>query len=215
MSAAAVDYRRIFEHTAERLERAGISVRLEFGPSVVPGDVEQLEKACGISFPVSLRQFYSEVGSGLTFRWFANRSDPAEPFCWLVVPTLDGLRQEIEYLRMLNECLDGHNFWESEAPELARQQYQRQLSFFPILRENVDLICIEPRAGSEAVVFFDHEWSFHKRGISGIRLADSLEGFWQAWSSVGFVEPTHYWWPGTISDGKVNWSREFFGFQVR
>jgi hypothetical protein len=98
---------------------------------------------------------------------------------------------------------------------LAKQQYRRQLSFFPFLRDNVDLICLEPTSGNDVVVFHDHEWSFYERGNSGIRLSDSLLEFWQGWSTVGFIDPTHLWWPATVSDGKVNWSGDCFGFHLQ
>jgi hypothetical protein len=201
IAEGSIGYRHLFEQARAQLEARRISVRLEFGPRVTPTDFEPLEQTWSLSIPPSLRQFYLETGNGLAFDWFLEPNVPPQPFCRLVVPTLAGLRQGVEYLRMLNECLVGYDFRESRDPEAARHQYQRQLTFFPFLKANVDLLCIEPTGGREVVVFHDREWSFYPTGDSGIRLADSLVQFWRSWSKVGFVEPSAYWWPRTVGNG--------------
>jgi hypothetical protein len=205
----------MFERTRARLEADGIPVCCDFGSAVAAADFSSFERKWAVSFPSSLRQFYQDVGDGLTFQWFLDCADPMQPFSSLVVPTLDVLQQELAYLRMLDECLAGYDFGRSQDPEVARQHYERQLSFFPFLRNNAELICIEPVASHERVVFHDHEWSFYESGDSGIRLADSLWEFWEGWSSVGFVEPKHLWWQRTVGTRGVVWSREHFGFCLR
>jgi hypothetical protein len=212
MAQGSIGIRHLFEHARARLEARRISVSLEFGAPVSPTDFAPFEKAWGLTIPPSLRQFYLETGNGLAFRWPLDPNAPSEPFCWLVVPALAGLQEGIDYLRMLNGCLAGHDFRESREAEAARRHYQRQLTFFPFLRANADLICIESTEGHEVVVFHDHEWSFYPTGDSGIRLTDSLIQFWQGWSEVGFVEPKNYWWPTAAGNGRTVWSKENFGF---
>lgn len=204
-----MSYRRLFEQTRARLETRGIAVKLEFGPDVSPLTFEELQQASGLPIPQSLRQFYSEIGDGLTFHWSLNDNEATKTFCRLNIPTLTQLLVGINYLQMLNDCLADHDFRET-----AHREYQRQLTYFPFLTDNTDLICIEPTAGQEAVVFHDHEWSFYTTGDSGILLANSLKEFWHGWSEVGFVEPLEHWWPKTTGSAGTIWSVEEFGFQL-
>ena len=210
IAAGPVGFRQLFEQARARLESRRISVHLEFGPRVFAADFEPLERVWGVPIPPSLRQFYVETGNGLTFRWHLDPDTLSRPFCSLAVPTLAGLTEGIEYLRMLNGCLAGHDFRESRDPAAARRHYGRQLAFFPFLQANADLLCIEPAGGQEVVVFHDHEWSLYPTGDSGIRLADSLASFWQGWAEVGFAEPTE-WWPGAAGTEGAIWSVEHFG----
>jgi hypothetical protein len=214
LAEETVGYRRLFEHTRSRLERRGIEVALEFGSGVSANDFAPLEETWGLPIPWSLRQFYLETGNGLTFRWPVDRSAPSQPFCRLCVPNLAGLSKGIDYLRMQNESLASHDFWEPEEREAARHHYRRQLTYFPFLQENADLLCIEPADGAEVVVFHDHEWSLHTAGDSGIQLAGTLRQFWWGWSEVGFVEPKENWWPQTAGIGRTVWSQENFGFSI-
>jgi hypothetical protein len=208
-----IGYRHLFEHTRTALEKRGIAVALKFGPRVLPTDFKPLEQAWGLLIPPPLRQFYLETGNGLTFHWSVDPDATSQPFCRLNVPTLAELSAGIDYLRMLSGCLAGHDFWEVRDTDEARRQYQRQLTYFPFLAENADLLCIDP-ASREAIVFHDHEWSFYTAGDSGVFLAGSLAQFWQGWSEVGFVEPNELWWPRTADIGGTIWSQENFGFYL-
>jgi hypothetical protein len=214
MDVGPTGFRCLFEQARARLEGGGIPVRLDFGPRVLITDFEPFEQAWGLPIPPSVRQFYLEVGNGLTFQWQADPDSPSGPFCSLNVPTLAGLGDGVEYLRMLNECLAGHDFRKSRDADAARRHYRRQLGFFPFLRANADLLCIEVEGGQEVVVFHDHEWSFYPAGDSGVRLADSLIQFLRGWSEVAFVEPRKWWWPAVIGAGGVIWSEEHFGFYL-
>jgi len=214
MARELVNYRSIFENAKNHLERKGISVLTEIGSTVSPAQFDDFEQRWDVSFPSALEQFYLETGNGLEFRWFLNRSDPKAPFCWLKIPDLSKLQHTLEYLRMLNDCLGDHDFIEHQDQSIGRKHYQRQLSFFPFLNDNADLICIETASGKQTVVFHDHEWSFQEDGDSAILLANSLSEFWLGWSSVGFVRPKCLWWPHTIGEKGVIWSEDNFGFHL-
>jgi hypothetical protein len=115
---------------------------------------------------------------------------------------------------MDSECLANHRFWEARDPALAKRHYVRQLSFFPFFEENTDLICIEPVSDGEVVVYHQSDWSLMETGDSGIRLAGSLREFLAGWSTVAFVEPNRFWWPDTVTNGRVLWSGDAFPFHL-
>lgn len=213
-SNTALGYRHLFQNTQDRLRSRGITASLKVGPSVSIADFEPLEAVAKLPIPSSLRQFYLEVGNGLTFHWAVDLDRPSQKFCRLNVPTLDQLLLGFSYLRMLNECLASHDFREAQDVEYARRQFHRQLTYFPFLTANADLLCIEPTSDREAVVFCDHEWSDYPTGNSGVVLAESLHEFWRGWSQVGFVEPIEFWWPKAIRDRQAIWSEENFGFRL-
>jgi hypothetical protein len=205
-------FAQLFEMAVARLGSVGIAAQLERGGPVTAQQIARYERDWATSIPQSIRQFYFDVGDGLEFRWFIDRLDALSPFCWLKVPQLSDLKGMIDYLHMLNDCLADHEFREARQPERAIRHYRRQLTFFPFLQDNADLMCVEVCGEREQVVFHDHEWSFHEDGDSGLILAPSLLEFWQGWSNVGFVQPTQLWWPGTIKGQATEWSIDRFGF---
>lgn len=195
-----------------RLAAVGISAHFAHGADVTSAQIEVFEEDSAVSLPLSVRRFYSEIGDGLEFRWAINPANPSLPLCWLKVPQLAELKQAVDYLHLLNTCFADRDLHEAQNPVRARTQYARQLSFFPILQDNTDLLCIESNQTNEAVVFHDHEWSFSDRGVSGLVLADSLPEFWRGWSDVGYVAPKNNWWPDTIRGQGTEWTLERFGF---
>ncbi len=214
METQSIDYRLLFDVTVTRLAAMEISADCSCGPSLTATQLDRFEQECSLSLPSSLRQFYLSIGDGLEFRWTVDRSNVALPSCYLTVPELSQLKQSVDYLRMLNRCLADQDFDFAHDVAFARQQYKRQLSFFPFLQDNSDLLCIECKQGAEEVVFLDHEWSFYDRGISGRFLARSLHDFWCGWSNVGFVAPKNFWWPGSLGEFGIEFSVERFGFSL-
>jgi hypothetical protein len=210
----ATVYRKILDAACARLEALGIAVNLENGPPVTASRISQCEQEWGVAFPSCVRQFYMELGDGLRLQWFIHRSNISIPFGSLWVPRLAEMKMGLDFLRMLSECFADYDFLDTEQPEVARRHYQRQLSFFPFLEENSDLICIETIGDRETVVYFDHEWPCYGRGDSGLFLADSLPDFWMGWSSVGFVRPKLSWWPGTVGERGTEWTEARFGFSL-
>lgn len=207
-----MSYLTIFEKTVARLQRCQIEATLTVGSTVVPADLAAFEDVVRISFPESLSRFYLQTGNGVSLQWDVAASDCHQPFCRLQFPALEHLRMLVDQLRMENECLATHNFWENQDPELARQHFSRQTTFFPVFAVNSDLICIESRPDGEGVVFHRHDWSVEKFGDSGVRLADSLDRFLIEWSSVGFVEPTNSWWPDVVARSSTQWAWDAFDF---
>lgn len=193
----------MFKRTVERLRECGITATLEFGPAVTPADIHRFEASLLAPVPRCLFDFYLNVGDGVRFEWTAEGANPAAPFCRFTFPELERLHGMIAKLRMESECLADHNFWEARDPVRARRHYERQLSFFPFFEQNTDLICIEPVGDRETVVHYQYDWSFTATGDCGIRLAGSLYEFLSGWSTVAFVEPINFWWPGTVSNGGV------------
>ena len=205
-------YRKLFETTAARLSTAGIAAHFSHGAPVTSAQIHRCEDECGVPMPSTLRQFYLDVGDGLTFHWTIDPSNASLPFCQLNVPSIAELKSAIAYLLMLNECLVDDDFHKAQEQTLARIHYQRQKVLYPFLKCNADVLCIETIGENQAVVFHDHEWSSYVHGDSGTLIARSLAEFWHGWSTVAFVEPKDFWWPGTQNAFGTEWSVERFGF---
>jgi SMI1 / KNR4 family (SUKH-1) len=216
-----MDYLQLFQRAQAHLK--GLQVESSFYPGghVIDWDLWAAKDTMKRPLPEDLRQFYLEVGNGLSFNWKAESAKQYPPFANVEVPSLWSLgRGYLEYQD--GECYspekaEEYGFPYTKDRQLAKRTAARMWHWLPVFAEgNGDKICLDLSLPSCPVIFHKHDWHDGGSGDNGHLLAENWKAFLTRWASVCFQCPKSLWWVSAFKPGGgVSWEGEQFRASFR
>ena len=211
-----MDFSTLLNTVLEHLEGLGVKCTAAAGEPATEEALAAAEAAMKIRLPTEFREFYRDIGNGVTLFWESDSSDPTKPWGGFQVPALSALVEMYTGWRGLvlysPEQAEKYGFPYTKDPALAKRTAARMWHWLPVFEHgNGDTICLDLGAPGCPVVFDQHDWMDGGSGANGHSLAPTWPAFLAGWARVCFQEPAHLDWPPCFRPGGgVNWEDEHF-----
>lgn len=211
-----MDYKELISTVQRHVKALGCVCEVEAGGHITDNAISKAESRMKIRFPVELRQFYLEVGDGLSLRWKGDSDDPKAPFANLSVPSLANLASTYLSWQQISLYTPAkakkYGFPHTKDPALAMQTAAKMWHWMPVIEEgNGDMISFDLSDPSCPVIFDQHDWFDGGSGDNGHQLSTGWQEFLTGWGSVCFQFPKSLYWPTCFRPGQgVAWDSNGF-----
>lgn len=205
-------YLELFDRVISHVKKEGLKVTFKRGKPLSRAVIEKSRQRSVIPIPLSLAEFYQEVGDGMLLHWAAKGERAA--FSRIQISKIgDCVISSLESIKWRTEWDDNYEFKFTKDPKLAKKTAIKMRRWLPLHGEgNGDYFCLDTASDPTPLVYDCHDWFDGGTGKNGHVLGATLLKFFEEWAQVCFQQPHTLWWPNVFkkSDHGINWrSKEF------